>query len=63
MFTYEKELIVLVSAVKKWRPYLLGHPFKDKNDHQILKFLLEQKIGIPMQQIWVSKLMGYDFIV
>jgi hypothetical protein len=63
MFTYEKELIVLVSAVTKWRPYLSGHPFKDKNDHQSLKFLLEQKIGIPMQQRWASKLMGYDFVV
>jgi hypothetical protein len=60
--TYE-ELIALVSAVKKWRPYLLGHPFTIKTDHQRLKFLLEQKIGTPMQQRWVSKLLGYDFLV
>jgi len=63
MSTYEKELVALVSAVKKWRPYLLGHPFKIKTDHQSLKFILEQKIGTPMQQRWVSKLLGYDFIV
>jgi len=61
--TYEKELIALVSAVKKWRPYLLRHPFTIKTDHQSLKFLLEQKIGTPMQQRWVSKLLGYDFLV
>jgi len=61
--TYEKELMALVSAVKKWRPYLLGHPFTIKTDHQSLKFLLEQKIGTPMQQRWVSKLLGYDFLV
>jgi hypothetical protein len=61
--TYENELIALVAAVKKWRPYLLGHPFKIRTDHQILKFLLDQKIGTPMQQRWVSKLLGYDFLV
>jgi hypothetical protein len=47
---YEKELVTLVSAVKKWRPYLLGHPFTIKINHQSLKFLLDQKIGTPMQQ-------------
>ena len=50
MSTYEKELVALVAAVKKWRPYLLRHFFTIKTDHQSLKFLLEQKIGTPMQQ-------------
>jgi hypothetical protein len=27
MSTYEKELVDLVPAIKKWRPYLLGHFF------------------------------------
>lgn len=39
--TYEKELIALVMEIKKWRPYLLGRPFKIKTDNQNLKFLLE----------------------
>jgi hypothetical protein len=52
-----------VTTVKKWRPYLLGHFFTIKTDHQSLKFLLEQKIGTPMQQRWASKLLGYEFVV
>jgi len=44
--TYEKELLALVVAVKKWRPYLLGKPFVIKIDHQNLKYLLEQKIKL-----------------
>jgi hypothetical protein len=61
--TYEKELVALVLAVKKWRSYLLGHPFTIRTDHRSLKFLLEQKIGTPMQQKWITKLLGYDFVV
>ena len=45
--TYEKEFLALVTAVKRWRPYLLGKPFIIKTDHQSLQFLLEQKIGTP----------------
>jgi hypothetical protein len=62
MSTY-KELLALVAAVKKWRPYLLGHFFIIRTNHQSLKFLLEHKIGTPMQQRWVSKLLGYEFVV
>jgi hypothetical protein len=58
MSTYEKELLALVAAVRKWRPYILGHFFTIKTDCQRLKFLLEQKIGTLMQQRWVSKLLG-----
>ena len=61
--TYEKELLALVVAVKKWRPYLLGRPFVIKTDHQSLKYLLEQKIGTPAQQKWITKLLGYAFLV
>ncbi|XP_035551117.1 uncharacterized protein LOC118349692 [Juglans regia] len=39
--TYEKELLALVSALGKYRPYLLGQPFKIKTDQQALKHLLE----------------------
>jgi len=61
--TYEKELLSLVSAVQRWRPYLLGQTFKVKTDHQSLKFLLEQKVGTVSQQRWITKLLGYDFTI
>jgi hypothetical protein len=61
--TYKKELMALVLAVKKWRPYLFGNTFVIKTDQQILKHLLEQRISTPIQQKWISKLLGYHFVV
>lgn len=34
-----------------------------RTDHHNLKYLLDQKIGTPMQHKWLSKLLGYDFLV
>lgn len=61
--TYEKELLNMVVAMRKWRPYLLGRPFVIKTNHQSLKYLLEQRVGTPAQQRWITKLLGYIFIV
>jgi hypothetical protein len=41
----------------------LGQPFVVRTDQQSLKFLLEQKVGTPFQQKWITKLLGYDFLV
>jgi hypothetical protein len=59
--TYEKELLALVLSIKKWRPYLLDKAFVIKTDQQSLKHLLEQRVGTPMQQKWITKLLGYPF--
>lgn len=34
-----------------------------KIDQQSLKHLLEQRVGTPMQQKWIIKLLGYPFVV
>lgn len=34
-----------------------------RTNHYSLKYLLDYKIGTPLQQKWVSKLLGYDFVV
>ena len=61
--TYEKEMLTVLLAVKKWRPYLLGQCFTILTDQRSLKYLLEQKISTPTQQKWLVKLLGFDFTV
>ena len=58
---YEKEMLAIVTAVLKWRAYLVGRHFIIKTDHQSLKYILEQRIHTPLQQKWIAKLMGYDY--
>lgn len=40
---YERELMVMVLAVKKRRHYVLGRRFTIISDQEALKFLLEQR--------------------
>ncbi|GLT61287.1 hypothetical protein SLA2020_340060 [Shorea laevis] len=61
--TYEKEILALVMAVQKWRPYLLGRHFVVRSDHHSLKYLWSQKISTTAQQRWLYKLMGFDFSI
>lgn len=60
---YERELLALVTAAQKWRPYLLGRYFLIKTDHHSLKYLLEQRISTTSQQKWIVKLLGYDYTI
>ncbi|KAK0577670.1 hypothetical protein LWI29_036834 [Acer saccharum] len=59
--TYERELIVIVHAIKKWQHYLQGRHFVIKTDHYSLKYFLNQNANTPFQQKWVTKLLGYDY--
>ncbi|KAK8935082.1 hypothetical protein KSP39_PZI013667 [Platanthera zijinensis] len=59
--TYEKEMLVIIHAVAMWLPYLLGRHFTIRTDHQSLKHFLDQRVSSPLQQKWVTKLLGYDY--
>lgn len=50
MSTYEKELMAVIAAVKKWSSYIMDKHFYIKTDHWALKFLAEQKISNLLQQ-------------
>ncbi|RVX07462.1 Retrovirus-related Pol polyprotein from transposon 17.6 [Vitis vinifera] len=61
--TYEKEMLAVVKAIKKWRPYLLGKPFTVRTNHRSLKYLPEQRITTPVQTRWLPKILGYDYTI
>jgi hypothetical protein len=63
MSTYDKEMLAVVKAMRKWRPYLLGRPFVIKTDHRSLKYLLEQRLTMPSQALWLPKIMGFDYTI
>jgi hypothetical protein len=61
--TYVRELFAITAAVKKWRQYLLGHSFVILTDHRSLKELMSQIIQTPEQQMYLARLMGYDYTI
>lgn len=61
--TYEKELLAVVHAVTKWRPYLIGRRFLIRADQQSLKYFLDARAVTPAQQKWLTKLLGYDYAI
>jgi len=58
---YDKEMLAILHALKKWRPYPMGRHFKVKMDHDSLKYFLEQILSIEEQKKWVTNILGYDF--
>ncbi|KAJ1701330.1 hypothetical protein LUZ63_001109 [Rhynchospora breviuscula] len=59
--TYEKELLALITAVKKWKHYLLGQTFIIRTDQISLKHLLEQKVTNALQHRSLCILLGLDY--
>ena len=58
---YERELMAIVFAIKKWSPYILGKHFVVQTDQCSLRFLLEQRVVEAEYQKWLIKLMPYNF--
>ncbi|GKD27815.1 transposon ty3-G gag-pol polyprotein [Tanacetum coccineum] len=58
--TYEKEFLVVLLTLEKWRGYLLDRHFKIKTYHFNLKYLLDQRPTTPFQTKWLPKLLGYE---
>ena len=52
-----------MTAMKKWRQYLLGHHFIILTDHRSLKELMSQVIQTSEQQIYLACLLGYDYSI
>lgn len=61
--TYEKELLAVLSAVKKWHHYLIGRKFVIRSDYQSLKHLKEQRVTTILQQKWLTRMFGYQYEV
>ena len=60
---YEKEMLLILHVVKKWRPYLMGQHFKVKTDHDSLKYFFKKRLSSEEQQKWVTKMLGYGFYI
>ena len=58
--TTEKELLAVVYALKKFRPYILGSKIIIYTDHAALKYLLSKKEAKPRLIRWVLLLQEFD---
>ncbi|XP_026383400.1 uncharacterized protein LOC113278890 [Papaver somniferum] len=61
--TYEKEFLAIILSIQKWKHYLCSQQFIIHTDHQILKYLMDQKLSTSLQQKWLVKLMGLDYVI
>ncbi|XP_027099229.2 uncharacterized protein [Coffea arabica] len=58
--TTEKELLAVIFALEKFRPYLLGAKVIVYSDHAALRYLLTKKDAKPRLIIWILLLQEFD---
>jgi len=56
-------MLAIIFVVAKFRHYLPGHKFIIRTNHKSLKKMQAQTIQTPEQQVWLAKLLGYDFTI
>ena len=59
--TTKRELLAIVYAVKKFRPYIFGRPFIIRTDHSSLQHLLNFKEAEGILARWITQLQEFDF--
>ena len=58
--TTEKELLAIVFAFNKFRPYLIGNKVVVHTDHSSIKYLMTKKDAKPRLIRWVLLLQEFD---
>ena len=58
--TTEKELLAIVFAFDKFRPYLIGNKVVVHTDHSAIKYLMTKKDAKPRLILWVLFLQEFD---
>lgn len=58
---YEQELLAILFDVKQWHYYLIVGHFIIRTDQRSLKHLMGERVTTPVQHVWLSKLLGYDY--
>ena len=53
----------MVYVVQKWKSYLNSKTFFIKTNQKSLKFLLEQRLNTPFQQMQMAKLIRFEFMI
>ena len=61
--TTEKELLAVMFAFDKFKPYLLCSKIVVHTDHVALKYLFTKKVAKPRLIRWIILLQEFDFVI